>query len=207
MSDLTSAQVIAFNLTLLAAMASPGPAFLLVLRNSIAEGRQAGIMTGFGLGLVAALWTGAALLGLAAVFEIVPWLYAAMKTGGALYLIYLAWGMWRAARQPLQLSSAKASRRAFRSGLLVNLANPKSVLFAAAVILVIFPAGLGIADSLLIVANHLAVEICVYAAMALGLSSPPARAAYLRLKLWADRIAASLLGALGLRLLLERETP
>ena len=204
MTDLTVAQVIAFNLTLLAAMASPGPAFLLVLRNSIAEGRRAGILTGIGLGLVAALWTGAALLGLTAVFEIVPWLYAAMKAGGALYLIYLAWGMWRDTRQPLHITTGQASRRAFRSGLLVNLTNPKSVLFAAAVILVIFPAGLGLADSMLIVANHLAVELCVYSAMAVGISSPQARAAYLRLKVWADRIAAGILGALGLRLLLER---
>ena len=160
--------------------------------------------TGIGLGLVAALWTGTALLGLAAVFEIVPWLYMVMKTGGALYLIYLAWGMWRGARQPLEIGSGKAHRRALLSGLLVNLSNPKSVLFAGAVIVVIFPAGLSLGDSLLIVANHLAVEISVYTAMAFGLSSPPARAAYLRLKLWADRIAAGIMGALGLRLLFER---
>jgi threonine/homoserine/homoserine lactone efflux protein len=185
-------------------MASPGPAFLLVLRNSIALGRRAGILTGLGLAIVAALWTGAALLGLAALFEVVPWLYAAMKIGGAVYLLYLAWGMWRGATQPLDMGSRETHRRAFRSGMVVNLSNPKSVLFAGAVIVVIFPAGLGITDSLLIISNHLAVEICVYSAMAFGLSSPPARAAYLRLKVWADRVAAGIMGALGLRLLLER---
>ena len=206
MVDLTLAQVIAFNLTLLAAMAAPGPAFLLVLRNSVANGRRAGVLTGLGLGLIAALWTAAALAGLAVVFEIVPWLYTAMKTGGALYLIYLAWGMWRGAAQPLETQAASASRRAFTSGIIVNLSNPKSVLFAGAVIVVIFPAGLSWTDSALIVANHLIVEICVYTAMAFGLSGAPARAAYLRLKLWADRIAAGIMGALGLRLLFERDT-
>lgn len=204
MSDLSFAQLLAFNLTLLAAMASPGPAFLLVLRNSVAEGRRAGILTGIGLGLVAALWTGAALLGLAAIFGLVPWLYAAMKTTGALYLIYLAWGMWRGAEAPLAITPQKAARRAFRAGVIVNLVNPKSVLFAGAVIVVIFPAGLSVTDSALIVLNHLAVEILVYTAMACGLSSPPARAAYLRLKAWADRTAAVIMGALGLRLLFER---
>ncbi len=204
MSDLSLTQIIAFNLTLLAAMASPGPAFLLVLRNSIAQGRRAGILTGLGLGLVAAGWTGAALLGLAAIFEVVPWLYAAMKIGGALYLMYLAWGMWRGARDPLQRSQAATGGRGFREGVLVNLSNPKSVLFAGAVIVVIFPAGLSSLDSAIIVLNHLAVEILVYAAMACGLASPPARAAYLRLKLWADRIAAGVMAALGLRLILER---
>lgn len=204
MSDLSLAQLIAFNLTLLAAMASPGPAFLLVLRNSIAEGRRAGILTGIGLGLVAALWTGAAFAGLAAIFEVVPWLYSVMKIGGALYLMYLAWGMWRGAARPLEVSAVPASRQAFRSGVIVNLSNPKSVLFAGAVIVVIFPAGLSLGDSALIVLNHLVVEICVYTAMAVGLSSPPARAAYLRFKALADRIAAGVMAALGLRLLLER---
>jgi threonine/homoserine/homoserine lactone efflux protein len=204
LTELSLAQLVAFNLTLLAAMASPGPAFLLVLRNSIARGRRAGILTGLGLGIVAAMWTGAALLGLAAIFEVVPWLYAAMKAGGALYLLYLAWGMWRSASDPLEVGSLVPARRSFREGLIVNLANPKSVLFAGAVIVVIFPAGLSLADSLVIVANHLLVEIVVYSVMAFGLASPPARAAYLRLKLWADRIAAGVLGALGLRLLLEK---
>jgi threonine/homoserine/homoserine lactone efflux protein len=203
-SDLNLAEVLAFNLTLLAAMASPGPAFLLVLRNSIADGCRAGVLTGIGLGLVAALWTGAALVGLAAVFQIVPWLYSVMKIAGALYLLYLAWGMWRGAARSLETGSGGASRRAFWSGVLVNLSNPKSVLFAGAVIVVIFPAGLSLADSLFIVTNHLIVEILVYSAMALGLSSAPARAAYLRFKVWADRVAAGLMGALGLRLLLER---
>ena len=112
--------------------------------------------------------------------------------------------MWRGARDPLDMQTARSAERGFRQGVLVNLANPKSVLFAGAVIVVVFPAGLSAVDSLLIVANHLIVEILVYSAMALGLASPPARAAYLRLKVWADRIAAGIMGALGLRLLFER---
>ena len=206
MTDLTVAQVVAFNLTLLAAIASPGPAFLLMLRNSIADGLRAGLLTGLALGLVASMWTGAALLGLAAIFEVVPWVYSVMKIGGALYLIYLAWGMWRGATEPLESGQTQANRRAFRSGLIVQLSNPKSVLFAGAVIVVIFPAGLSWSDSALIVVNHFLVEITVYTAMALGLSSAPARAAYLRLKLWADRIAAGIMGALGLRLLFSKDT-
>jgi threonine/homoserine/homoserine lactone efflux protein len=203
-ADPTIAQLLAFNLTLLAAMASPGPAFLLVLRNSIADGRRAGIVTGLGLGLVAGLWTAAALMGLAALFEWAPWLYGAMKMAGALYLLYLAIGMWRGAHAPLSAQTKANGTAAFRSGLIVNLANPKSVLFASAVIVVIFPAGLGWAGGALIVVNHLAVEIIVYTAMALGLSTAPARAAYLRIKPHADRTAAVLMAGLGLRLLLNR---
>lgn len=198
-----ASHILAFNLTLLAAMASPGPAFLLALRNAVAGGVRAGIATGAGLGLVAAGWTGAALLGLNIVFELFPWAYVALKLFGALYLIWIAWGMWRDARTPLG-AAPPASGRAFRSGVLVNLGNPKSVLFAASVLLVIFPPDLSLAEKSLIVLNHLVVEIAVYSALALLLSTRAARDGYARLKPALDRVAALVLGALGLRLLLSR---
>ena len=65
--------LLAFNLTLLAALASPGPALLLALRTSLVAGPRAGIATGLGLGAMAAGWTALALLGLEAVFVVVPW--------------------------------------------------------------------------------------------------------------------------------------
>ncbi|SFE03137.1 LysE family transporter [Roseivivax sediminis] len=133
--------LLAFNLTLLAAMASPGPALLLALRTSLVAGPRAGITTGLGLGAMAAAWTAAALLGLQAIFALVPWAYLTLKIAGALYLLWLALAMWRDARAPLS-EKGRVAAAPFRTGLLVNLANPKSVLFAASVLLVIFPADL-----------------------------------------------------------------
>ncbi|WP_418594092.1 LysE family translocator [Ponticoccus sp. (in: a-proteobacteria)] len=200
---MTLTHVIAFNLTLLAAMAAPGPALLYALRQSIAGGFRTGMVTGAGLGTVAALWTGAALLGLNAVFALVPWAYLALKITGALYLIYVAYTLWRDARRPVA-DSARPGARAFLGGMLVNLANPKSILFAASVLIVIFPPDLAPAEKALIVANHLVVELVVYAGFAALLSTPAARAGYLRLKPVIDRVAGAILGALGLRLLLDR---
>ncbi|WP_300584105.1 LysE family translocator [Marivita sp.] len=200
---MTTAQFIAFNLTLLAAMAAPGPALLYALRQSVAGGFWAGVATGAGLGLMAALWTGAALLGLNAVFALVPWAYLALKTAGAIYLIWIAIQLWRSAHQPVS-DSAHPGARAFFGGLLVNLANPKSVLFAGAVLVVIFPPDLGLGTKALIVANHFLVELVVYTLFAACLSSAPARAGYLRMKPIIDRAAAVILGALGLRLLFGR---
>jgi threonine/homoserine/homoserine lactone efflux protein len=199
----TTAQLLAFNLTLLAAMAVPGPALLYALRQSVAGGFWTGTATGAGLGLMAALWTGAALLGLNAVFALVPWAYLLLKSAGALYLIWIAIQLWRDARKPVA-DSARPGARAFLGGLLINLANPKSVLFAGAVLVVIFPPELSLAAKALIVANHFAVEVTVYALFAACLSSAPARAGYLRLKPLIDRAASVILGALGLRLLFGR---
>lgn len=195
--------ILAFNLTLLAAMAAPGPALLFALRQSIAGGFARGAATGAGLGVMAALWTGAALLGLEVVFTLFPAAFIVMKIAGALYLLRIAYLLWRDARKPVA-DSVTAHGRAFMDGMLVNLSNPKSVLFAASVLVVIFPAGLSLGDKGLIVLNHFVVEVIVYGAFAALLSTPPARAGYLRLKPAIDRGAAVILGALGLRLLTNR---
>lgn len=195
--------ILAFNLTLLAAMAAPGPALLFALRQSIAGGFARGAATGAGLGLMAALWTGAALLGLEVVFTLFPAAFIVMKIAGALYLLRIAYLLWRDARKPVS-DSVTAYGRAFMDGMLVNLSNPKSVLFAASVLVVIFPAGLSLGDKGLIVLNHFVVEVIVYGGFAALLSTPPARAGYLRLKPAIDRGAAVILGALGLRLLTNR---
>ncbi len=196
--------ILAFNLTLLAAIASPGPSLLFLIRTAMAEGRAAGLAAATGLGVMASLWTLAALLGLDALFALFPWAYTAVKMGGAAYLIWIAIQTWRRAQSPID-EAEKASRgRAFRQGLLVNVANPKSVLFSAAVIVVIFPEGLTTVDKALIYFNHLGVELIVQPALAIALSTSMVRTRYLNAKPIFDRIAAGVLGALGLRLLFER---
>ena len=93
--------LIAFNIALIASILSPGPAFLIALKTTLSSGRQVGVAVGAGLGLVASFWTLAALLGLEAVFLAFPWAYAIVKTVGAAYLLYVAYGMWRGARAPV----------------------------------------------------------------------------------------------------------
>ena len=200
---MTIEHFLAFNLALLAAIASPGPALLVAIQSSVHSGRRAGMATGAGLGLIAAGWTLMALFGLEAVFRLVPPAYIALKVAGALYLLYLAWKMWTGAPVAPDAPSSLAGR-AFRRGILVNLLNPKSVLFAAAVLVVVFPAGFSALDKAVIVTNHLAVELLFYSALACGLGSPAVSRRYLGLRKWIDRTAAVILGALGLRLLVGR---
>ncbi len=192
--------LLAFNTILIAALLSPGAAFLTSVRMSVSAGRAAGIATGFGLGTMAALWTSAALMGLEGLFALFPWAYTTLKIAGALYLIWIAIQTWRHARDPLGDVSVPRGR-AFLAGFLVNLGNPKSMLFAGAIIVVIFPKGLEPAQIALIVANHFALEVLFYTACALLLSSGPARARYLAAKPVLDRIAAVALGGFGLKLL------
>ena len=201
------AHILAFNLTLLAAIASPGPSLLYLIRTALAHGRATGIAAALGLATMAALWTLAALLGLDVLFRLFPWAFGIMKAAGALYLLWLAVQMWRGAHDPISATEPPSRRGAFLGGLAINLANPKSVLFAAAVILVIFPQGLTPTEKGLIFLNHLGVEMIVQPTIALAMSVGAIRARYLKLKPVFDRAAAMVLGALGLRLLTGRWTP
>ena len=196
-------QILAFNAALLAALLSPGPAMLYILRTTLAQGRRAGALGVLGIGTMAAIWTALALLGLVAVFELFPWVYVIVKTIGALYLIWIAIQMWRSAGAPLGEAPRPASR-AILGGFLVNLANPKSMLFAAAVLVVVFPAEMTAAQKGFVILNHLLVEWLVGGALVLVLSVPAVTQQYMRAKSLIDRIAASVLGLLGLRLLVAR---
>ncbi|MEO0524470.1 MAG: LysE family translocator [Pseudomonadota bacterium] len=200
---MTWESLLAFNAVLLAAILSPGAALLFFIRTTVASGRAAGLATGLGLATAAAAWTLAALLGLESLFGLFPWTYTILKIGGACYLLWIAYLTWRDARAPLP-DAPVSQGRTILSGFVVNIGNPKSMLFAAAVIVVVFPHGLQAREIALITLNHWVLEIVCYAVFAVLLSAPPARRGYLGLKLLFDRLAATLLGALGLRLLIER---
>lgn len=197
------AHLVAFNIALIAAIASPGPALLVAVKTSLGAGRKAGIAIGFGLGLVASLWTLAALVGLEVVFLAFPWIYTMVKILGAAYLIYIAYGMWMCARDPVT-TDLKPASHAFRQGILVNALNPKSVLFAAAVLVVIFPAGMTLQENLFVVANHFVVEVLFYTVLAFAMSKASISKSYIRAKLYIDRVAAGVLALLGLRILMSR---
>lgn len=200
---MTIEQFIAFNAALLAAIASPGPALIVAVRTTLVNGRVAGVFTGFGLASMAALWTLMALLGLHVLFDLFPWAYFAGKTLGAAYLLWIAYKTWNSAREEVDARAMPATH-AFRRGFLINLLNPKSVLFAAAVLIVIFPAEMSASDNALIVLNHLVVELLFYTTLAYGMNSSAVRDRYLGARLYIDRTAAVVLGSLGLRLFLNR---
>jgi len=144
-----------------------------------------------------------ALLGLESIFLLMPWVYMTAKICGALYLGYLAFLTWRHATSPPNYN-ANRQRSAFRNGVLINLSNPKSVLFAAAVLVVIFPADLTAWEIGLIVTNHLAIEIIFYTALAYVMGTDVIRSSYLQAKKYLDRGASIILLSLGLSMLFQK---
>lgn len=82
----------------------------------------------FGLGLAvgASLWCLFALAGLALLFKTYPPLYYSVKILGGFYIIWVAWGMWRAATSPLPEAAEKRFGRGFLGGVLLNLSKSQA---------------------------------------------------------------------------------
>ncbi len=91
-----------FTVALLLALA-PGPDNLFVLMQSATGGRRAGFAVVTGLMLGVLVHTVAVALGLAALFAASTAAFTVLKLLGAAYLLYLAWGAWRA---PAALAAA-----------------------------------------------------------------------------------------------------
>jgi threonine/homoserine/homoserine lactone efflux protein len=121
-----------FGFALLLAVA-PGPDNLFVLVQSAAQGRFAGILVVLGLCTGLVVHTALLTLGLAAVFAASPIAFTVLKFIGAAYLLYLAWGAWRAPATQIGDAAprvpARSARWLFIRGIVMNLTNPKVVLF------------------------------------------------------------------------------
>lgn len=82
--DLWAFQAASFLLWL-----TPGPDTMYILSRSIAQGRRAGVMSALGIGSGLLIHTLLAAFGLSALLAASAWAFAAVKTAGALYLIFL----------------------------------------------------------------------------------------------------------------------
>ena len=194
---------IAFNLALLAALASPGPAFVMMTKTVITRGLLSGIKFGAGLGFMAATWTTAALMGLETIFKLFPWTYITIKTAGGAYLLYIAYNTFKNAHKPIT-EDAPTMRRDFLDGLLVNFANPKSVLFAGSILVLIFPPNMPLAYKAAVVVNHFTMELMFYSMIAFVFGNTLVRQKFLTWKSAIDRVSGALIAALGLKLLIQR---
>jgi len=126
-----------FLVGLLAAI-SPGPDFVVVMKNSLEMGRKQGIATALGIACALVVHVAYTVLGFSLLLERSPGLYNAFRLAGAAYLLWLGWNAIRCRARTDDTGGADpfAVRRTnlsvlqgFREGFLCNLLNPKAALF------------------------------------------------------------------------------
>jgi threonine/homoserine/homoserine lactone efflux protein len=129
--------ILAVALAGLALSATPGPSMLYVLSRTVGQSRSAGIASALGLCLGGVLLAIATAWGLGSVFMTFDELVLALKYLGAAYLVWLGVGMIREAHAQARqdLVATKVDQRPLAQilwqGVLVELLNPKTVLFFA----------------------------------------------------------------------------
>ncbi|MEL7166662.1 MAG: LysE family translocator [Pseudomonadota bacterium] len=113
---------LALNLT-------PGADMMFCLGQGLRAGPRAALAASAGISLGAMVHTALAGLGLGAVVAQVPLAFEVIRWVGVAYLLWLA---VQVLRRPAAAPMPQARARAFGAGLIVNLSNPKVILFVLA---------------------------------------------------------------------------
>jgi len=125
-----------FLATAMALLAIPGPAVLYVVTRSIEMGRAGGLSSVAGITTGTVVHTGLATAGLSSLILASTVAFDAVKYVGAAYLVFL--GIRRlVTRAESRLDDERAPRtrrRAYTQGVVVNLTNPKTIVFIFAFI-------------------------------------------------------------------------
>ncbi len=185
----------------LIAAASPGPANLMAARIGVTDGLRSGAFLAIGLGLGAVFWAVSAIFGLAILFKIAPGFLLGMKVAGGLFLMWIAFQMWKNAPEPLQQNLDRSEKisalDAMKLGLATQLSNPKPAIFFGAVFVGTVPPN---TSALALIALLIAIFINEFACniiVARMFSFQTIRATYQRLKTIVDRCFGSVLALLG----------
>ena len=194
---------IAFAL-MLGAM-SPGPTSIYVAKNSIAISRKHGLYTAFGTGTGAAIFGLLAVLGLQALLLAVPSAYLALKICGGLYLLWLAYKIIKHAKEPIEadqsVSSQMSLRRAFTTGLITQLANPKIAIVLASIFTALLPKEIPTYYYFVLPLLCFFIDAGWCSLVAVALSAEKPRRVYLKFKAVFDRAAGVVMTVLGLKLI------
>ncbi|BCQ29527.1 LysE family transporter (plasmid) [Caballeronia sp. NK8] len=121
-------QLLAFALVALGMALTPGPNMVYLISRSICQGRTAGLISLGGVALGFVFYMLCAAFGITALLIAVPFAYDALRFGGALYLLYLAWQAVKpGGRSPFQVRDlpVDSPRKLFTMGFFTNLLNPK----------------------------------------------------------------------------------
>ncbi len=176
------------------AVASPGPDFAIVVRQSLAHGRRTAVWTAVGIGSAICLHVTYSLCGIGLLLRGSPVAFDVLKFAGA---AYLAWMGVRAIRtapvSPLAAGSREpapvlpAPRSAWTTGFLTNALNPKAALFFIALFVTLISPRTPALVKVFYGGWISLTTMGWFSLVAFAFTREPVRRAYLRGGHWIDR--------------------
>ena len=129
---------LAFLAAALVIAVSPGPGAVLSMSTGLRYGYAAALRAIAGLQIALLLQLCVVALGLGAVLATSEAAFAVVKFAGAAYLIWLGVHKWRSPPEPIggdgEGQRVQSRRQLYAQGILVNLTNPKAIVFIAALV-------------------------------------------------------------------------
>ena len=116
------------------ALMLPGPDFVAVVRNTIARGKRAGILTALGVSIGITAYAALSAAGLSTLINRIDWFEMVVRIGGAAFLGYLGIGLLLARMPERHIEQETPTepagpRNPVLLGLFINLTNPKAIVF------------------------------------------------------------------------------
>jgi len=134
MTSLYLTQFLTVAMVHLLAVASPGPDFAIVVRQSITYGRKTALYTSCGVGMGIMIHVFYSLLGIGLIVSKSLMVFTIMKVAGAGYLMFIGLKAMRTKKVTLTFAGKEydqlpTPRKAIWTGFLTNGLNPKATLF------------------------------------------------------------------------------
>lgn len=192
------------------AVASPGPDFIVVVKNAVSRGRRHGIATAVGAAGGMVVHTTYSLLGVALIISKSILLFGIVKAAGACYLLWIgarAILLDRASAADLPPADAApvALHKSLAQGFLTNALNPKATLFFLSIFSLVIAPSTPTAIKLLYGAEMVLATGLWFSFVAVFLTAPAVQRHYQAFGHWLDRVMGAVLLALGAKILLERK--
>lgn len=127
----------AFLVAMFVMAITPGPANLFAIATGMERGKTAALLGVLGMNAATLVWFACSALGLGALIITFPKAFHVLALAGAAYLVWLGLkSLWAGIRNLESHASAsvRAGRSAFFDGFMVQIANPKILLFFSAVL-------------------------------------------------------------------------
>lgn len=190
---------------------APGPDFAMVLRQSIAHGRQAAVFTSAGIASAILVHGTYTLLGIGLIVSQSILLFSVLKFAGAAYLVWLGIGALRAPapKEPDNLDAPSRQVmgpvKAFGVGFLTNLLNPKAVLFFLSLFTTLVSAATAMQTKAFYVGTMSVMLFLWFVLVSIFFTTPKVRNSFYRMGQWFNRATGAALIFLAIRVAVSRQ--
>jgi len=191
---------------------TPGQDTALTIKNTLAGGRRAGVLTALGVSTGQAVWTVAASAGVAALLVASEPAFLALKLAGAAYLVFLGAQALLAALRggpahdlPGGAPQRLAPAAGYRQGVVSNLGNPKMAVFFTSLLPQFLPdAGASFAGLLLLGLVFCSLTLAWLSGYAVVVAKAGDLLRRPRIRRALEGVTGAMLIALGLRVATEQ---